>query len=175
MVKNPPTNAGDIRDVGLITGLERCPGGGHGNPLQYSYLENPMDREAWQVTIHRVAKSRTRLKLYLVSMRKSPNINRKWGQTTSWSSLISISHDWVGWLEADSPERTPRVTLLRQDFFHCCCCCFKDSLFAFASVHSFFFFFFFCHAPWHVGSCFPTKDGTVPPALKVQSNHWTTR
>ena len=139
VVKNPPTNAGDIRDVALIPGLERCPGGGHGNPLQYSYLENPMVREAWQVTIHRVAKSQTRLKLYLVSMRKSPNINRKWGQTTSWSSLISISHDWVGWLEADSLERTPQVTLLRQDFFHCCCCCFKDSLFAFASVHSFFF------------------------------------
>ena len=138
MVKNPPTNAGDIRDVGSIPGLGRCPGGGHDNPLQYSYLENPMDREAWQVTIHRVSKSRTRLKLYLVSTRKPPNINRKWGQTTSWSSLIS--HDWVGWLEADSPERTPRVTLLRQDFSHCCCCCFKDLLFGFASVHSFFFF-----------------------------------
>ena len=41
MVKNPPANAGDIRDAGLIPELGRCPGGGHGNPLQYSYLENP--------------------------------------------------------------------------------------------------------------------------------------
>ena len=61
-VKNLPANAGDARDAGLIPGLGRAPGGGHGNPLQYSCLENPMDRGAWQDTIHRVAKSRTRLK-----------------------------------------------------------------------------------------------------------------
>ena len=59
MVKNPPANAGDIRDVVLIPGLERPPGGGHGNPLQYSCLENPMDREAWQSTVHSVVKSWT--------------------------------------------------------------------------------------------------------------------
>jgi len=47
MVKNPPANAGDPRD--LIPGLGRSPGGGHGNPLQYSCLENPMDRRAWQL------------------------------------------------------------------------------------------------------------------------------
>ena len=46
MVKNPPANAGDIRDEGSIPGLGRSPGGGHGNPLQYSCLENPMDRGA---------------------------------------------------------------------------------------------------------------------------------
>ena len=62
VVKNPPANAGDVRDMGLIPGLRRSPGGGHGNPLQYSCLENPMDRGAWQVLAHRVAKSRTRLK-----------------------------------------------------------------------------------------------------------------
>ena len=62
VVKNPPANAGDIRDVGSICGLGRSPGGGLGNPLQYSCLENPMDRGAWQATVHRVAKSRTRLK-----------------------------------------------------------------------------------------------------------------
>ena len=56
-VKNPPANAEDIRDVGLIPGLGRSPGGGHGNPLQYSCLENPMDRGVWQDTIHRVTKS----------------------------------------------------------------------------------------------------------------------
>ena len=59
MVKIPPANAGDIRDVGLIPGSGRSPGGGHGKPLQYSCLENPMDRGAWWATIHRVAKSHT--------------------------------------------------------------------------------------------------------------------
>ena len=59
VVKNPPANAGDIRHVGLIPGLGRSPGGGHGNPLQYSSLENAMDRGAWQATVHGVAKSRT--------------------------------------------------------------------------------------------------------------------
>ena len=48
VVKNPPASAGDIRDVGLIPGLGRSPGGGHGNLLQYSCLENPMDKGAWQ-------------------------------------------------------------------------------------------------------------------------------
>ena len=62
MVKNPPSNAGDIRDAGWIPGSGISPGGGHGSPLQYSYLENPMDRGAWQVTVYRVAKSQTQLK-----------------------------------------------------------------------------------------------------------------
>ena len=62
VVKNPPANAGDVREVGLILGSGRSPGGGHGNPLQYSCLENPMDRGAWQATVHRVAKSQTWLK-----------------------------------------------------------------------------------------------------------------
>ena len=59
MVKNPPANAGDIRDAGSILGLERYPGEGHDNPLQYSCLENPMDRGAGQATVHRVRKSQT--------------------------------------------------------------------------------------------------------------------
>ena len=50
VVKNPPTNAGDIRDAGLIPGSGRSPRGGHDNPLQYSCLENPIDRGAWRVT-----------------------------------------------------------------------------------------------------------------------------
>ena len=57
LVKNPPANAGDIGDVGSFLGLERSPGGGHGNPLQYSCLENPMDRGARWATVHKVAKS----------------------------------------------------------------------------------------------------------------------
>ena len=59
VVKNPPVNAGDVRDVGLIPEWERSPGGGHGNPLQYSCLENPMDRGAWRAIVHRVTKSQT--------------------------------------------------------------------------------------------------------------------
>ena len=62
VVKNPPAKAEDIRDAGLILGLGRAPGGGHGNPLRYSCLENPMDRGARQVTVHGVAKSWTQLK-----------------------------------------------------------------------------------------------------------------
>ena len=62
MVKNPPANAGDIRDMGSIPGLKRSPGVGNGNPLQYSCLENSMDRGAWRAMVHRVAKSQTRLK-----------------------------------------------------------------------------------------------------------------
>ena len=59
MVKNLPANARDIRDVGSIPGLRRSPGGGQGNPLQYSCLGNPVDRGAWGATVHRVAKSDT--------------------------------------------------------------------------------------------------------------------
>ena len=62
MVKNPPASAGDMRDVGSILELGRSPGGGHGNLLQYSCLENPMDRGAWWATVHGVAESWTRLK-----------------------------------------------------------------------------------------------------------------
>ena len=62
MVKNPSANAGDIRDAGSISGLGILPGGGNSNRLQYSCLENPMDRGAWRAVVHRVAKSWTRLK-----------------------------------------------------------------------------------------------------------------
>ena len=59
VVKNVPANAGDIRDVGLILALGRSPGGGHGNPHQYSFLENLLDSGAWWVIVHRVTKSQT--------------------------------------------------------------------------------------------------------------------
>ena len=61
MVKNPPANVGDIRDMGSIRGLGRSPGEGNGNPLQYSCLEKPTDREAWRDTVHGVAEGWTRL------------------------------------------------------------------------------------------------------------------
>ena len=59
VIENPPANAGDMRDVGSIPGSGRSPGEGHGKPLQYSCLENPMDREAWYTRVHRVAMSQT--------------------------------------------------------------------------------------------------------------------
>ena len=65
VLKTPPANAGDGRDLGSTPGLRRFPGGGHGNPLQYSCLKSPMDRGAWKATVHGVTKSWTR----------SPNVN----------------------------------------------------------------------------------------------------
>ena len=61
-VKNPPANPGVVLDAGSIPGSKRSPGGGHGDPLQYSCLENPTVREAWRITVHRVTQSWTRLK-----------------------------------------------------------------------------------------------------------------
>ena len=57
MVRNMPANAGDVRDVGSIPGLGICPGRGHDNPLQYSCIENPMDRGVWQAAGHGVAQN----------------------------------------------------------------------------------------------------------------------
>jgi len=59
VVKNLPANARDVRDLDFIPRSGRSPGGGHGNPLQYSCLENPTDRGAWQATVHGVVNSRT--------------------------------------------------------------------------------------------------------------------
>ena len=61
VVKNPSVNAVDITDAGSIPGLGKSPGGGHGNPFQYSCLENQIDREAWWAIVHGVAKSWTQL------------------------------------------------------------------------------------------------------------------
>ena len=65
VVKNSLANARDVRDEGSVPGLERSPGGGHRNPVQYSYLENSMDWGAWQAVVHRVTKSRTHLKQFI--------------------------------------------------------------------------------------------------------------
>ena len=65
MVKNVPANAGDTGDMGLITGLGRSPGGGNGNPLQYSCWDNHMDRETWQATVHGVSKSQTQINMHV--------------------------------------------------------------------------------------------------------------
>ena len=62
VIKNLSANSGDVRDMGMIPGSGRSPGGGHGNPLQYSCLENLMDRGAWWATVHQVTKSQKQLK-----------------------------------------------------------------------------------------------------------------
>ena len=77
MIKNPPANAGDVRNTGSIPGLGRSPGGEHGNPLQYSCLENPMNRGAWWDMVHWVAKSQTRLKQLRTNIKYSQVI-RMW-------------------------------------------------------------------------------------------------
>ena len=62
LIKNPCANEEDVRDMESVSGLGRSPGGGHGKPLQYSCLQNPVDRVAWQDTAHGVAKSEIQLK-----------------------------------------------------------------------------------------------------------------
>ena len=76
MVKNLPTNAGDVRDVGSVPGLGRSPGEGLGNPLQYSCLDNPLDRGAWRATVHRVTQSQTRLEGFSMhtQFQKTPQV-----------------------------------------------------------------------------------------------------
>ena len=77
VVKKPPADAGDTRDVGSIRGLGRSPGKGHDNPRQYSSLENPMDKGAWRATAHSVTKSQTQLKRRLLLGRKAmTNLDR---------------------------------------------------------------------------------------------------
>ena len=75
-VKNLPANTGDRRDTGSIPGLGRFPGGGHGNPVQYSCLGNLMDRGAWRARVHGVAQSQTRLKQLSSSSSSSSRMSR---------------------------------------------------------------------------------------------------
>ena len=92
MVKNPPAKTGDIRDGGLIPGLGITPGGGNGNPLQYSCLETPMDKGARQVTVHSIAESRTQLS-YLLFLCLSYTIF--WFCFFFFSPLKNlVSHSW---------------------------------------------------------------------------------
>ena len=92
MLKNLPANAGDIRDVGSIPMSGRCPGRGHGHPLQYSCLENPMGRGAWPVAVHGVTKNQAeRLSTAQHSCRTI--INRK---TLEPSKKIYLSWNFKG-------------------------------------------------------------------------------
>ena len=77
VAKNPPTNAGDIRDTGSTPRSGRSPGGGQGNSLQYSRLENPIDRGAWRATVHSVAKSQGQLKQFSTQAHMFEGTRRK--------------------------------------------------------------------------------------------------
>ena len=91
MVMNPPANAGDVRDVVSTPGLGRSPGGGHGNPLQYSYLENPLARGTWWAIANRVAKSQTRLKQCILRVYQfliiNVNMCHLWGTVTIFKAM----------------------------------------------------------------------------------------
>ena len=90
VVKNSPANAGDIRDVGSLPGSGRSPGGGHDSSLQYSCLENPMDRGAWQATVHGVAKSQ----LKRLSTRTYTHLSPRMLGTYIYVSNIFIRYWW---------------------------------------------------------------------------------
>ena len=92
VVNNLPANAGNIRDLGSIPWSGRSPGGGHGNPLQYSCLENLMDRGAWQAIVHRVAQSQTLLKRLSTHAQKW-NLLMAIENTTY---LCGVGDDWEG-------------------------------------------------------------------------------
>ena len=79
VVKNPPANSRNARDMGLIPGLGRSSGIGNGNPLQYSCLENSLDREAWWATVHGVTKNWTQLSIHTYTHRESKGYEGKSG------------------------------------------------------------------------------------------------
>ena len=97
----------DVRDAGLIPGSGRFLGGGHGNPLQYSRLENPMDREDWQATVHRITHSQTQLKRLSTQLAQSPSdiqdascsVWEVWAST--WGSLLTTL--WAGSAQLTRP------------------------------------------------------------------------
>ena len=99
VVKNLPADTGDIRDTGSIFASGRSPGGGNGNPLQYSCLENPMDRRSWQAIVHRVAQSWTRLKhKYITGKNLRSRERQRWEKCQidkPWMQNVFQTHDPV--------------------------------------------------------------------------------
>ena len=94
MVKNPPANAGDVRDMGFIPGSRRSPGEAHGNPLQYSCLENTIDIEGWQATVQRVAQSRTLKRLNTHTQQVSLLLIVYWPEVITWPNPTARELDF---------------------------------------------------------------------------------
>ena len=94
VIKNPTTNAEDIRNTGLIPGSGKAPGGGHGNPLQYSCLENPMDREAWWATVQMITKNWTQLKWWHAHTHTSLKILINSCKTSGMHIFLVVSYPW---------------------------------------------------------------------------------
>ena len=101
MIKNPPANAGDLRDTGSIPGSGRSPGGGNSNPLQCSCLENPMDRGAWRATVLRIANNQTWLKGLSTSTRGHTECYLVC--TMRWSDIRVLLEEWP-WPEESIPS-----------------------------------------------------------------------
>ena len=99
--KESTCNAGDAGDSGSISGSKRSPGGGNGNPLQYSCLENPMDRGAWRVTVHGVAKSWTRL----TRLSKQSFFLLKWLTRNAYREMVP-NYNLASWLSHKNPLNT---------------------------------------------------------------------
>ena len=104
VVKKPPASAEGVRDMGSIPGSERSPGGGHGNLLQYSCLENSMDREAWRTTVHGITKSWTQL-----------NTHTQWFEATGLQlPELRYSHRAAGRHKGRPQTGTAKVLILGQ-------------------------------------------------------------
>ena len=93
VVKNLPANAGDVRHTGSTPGLGRSPGGGHGNPLQYSCLENPTNRGAWRTAVHVVAKNGAQLKG--LSTHTCAHTQEDYHQHKCFCGQKSVTHSWT--------------------------------------------------------------------------------
>ena len=106
VVKNPAGNAGDTREAGLFPGLERSPGGRIGNPLQYSCLENSMDRGAWRAAVHKVTKSQKWLSMHAQMHRQKVLKVDVWknGEDLGeywWGCRFGLMRSRWQWLEPD--------------------------------------------------------------------------
>ena len=106
VVKNPPANSGDLRDMGSVPGSGTSPGKGHGNPLQYSCLENSMDRVSGQAEVHGVAQSRTWLKRLSMQHTQSHIEGRPCEDTGGWQPSTSLG---------GRPGTAPSLTALRRN------------------------------------------------------------
>ena len=103
VVKNPPANAGDMRDVNSTPGSERYPGGGYGNPLQYC-LKNPLERGAWWATVHRVSKSWTWPKWLSLHAYKDVMVHSRTGLGHILPYLVSSLDQWSKTSKTLSPQ-----------------------------------------------------------------------